>query len=81
MDVKTNSVPQEKIVWDAAIWWLTPDLQGLFQINGGRPVELVEYKIAGLKKLVFIGIVSVAGGSLVRFLCKGKTEWEAGYGR
>lgn len=55
-------------------------MQVPFQVNENRLVKVVEDKIAGLKELVFIGIVSGAGGSLVLFLRQEKTGWEGDYG-
>ena len=81
MDVKTNSVYQEKTVREAAIGWSTPDLQALFQVNENRPAEVAEDKNSRFEETGVHQYRFRTGGSLVLYLCKEKTEWEAGYGR
>ncbi|CUS15197.1 unnamed protein product [Tuber aestivum] len=70
-DVKKSSMFQGRIVQEPATGWSSPDLQVLFQAGDSGLVEAVpvaEDKIAGLKKPVFIGIISVVGSSLVLLL-------------
>ncbi|RPB04422.1 hypothetical protein L873DRAFT_1933330 [Choiromyces venosus 120613-1] len=79
-DVKKNSLFQGKIIREPAVGWSTPGLQALFQVNNEKVVKKAEDKIAGLKKPVFIGIVSGAGCFLALlvvfgiFLCRRRKQ-------